>query len=306
MLEGIVFEYPKVGFAVFFFFACEALCKLRERGVYFPHLGAFASVTVKPSYLLWFLKWISIALLFTALMSPVHEEIRQPQAGPGHRIVLLVDASESMRTKGFDDANRSASRFDVVKKVLRSFLSRRGGDAVGMVVFGTHSFVASPLTTDLSSLEQIVGMLHVGIAGKYSALFDAAAKAVDLLRGTEEGERIVIVLSDGRYTPGGIFTPAAVGALAKREKVRFYTVAVAAADEDTAVLRSLAEKTGGRAFDAVNAAALRAVYDEIDTLEKATVKPLPVVVKHYYYVYPLFAGFLTLLLYLFLRNRRAL
>ncbi|HHH72793.1 MAG TPA: VWA domain-containing protein, partial [Sulfuricurvum sp.] len=101
MFDGVYFEFPKIASFVFIFLACDALCKLRERGLYFPHLGRFGSVALKPSRWLWFLKWAAIVFLIAALMSPVKEKVYAPQSAPGHAVALVVDASESMRNGGF-------------------------------------------------------------------------------------------------------------------------------------------------------------------------------------------------------------
>ncbi len=306
MFEGIYFEFPKVASLLFIFLACEALCRMRQRAIYFPSLSIFAAVSLKPSYWLWVLKWISISLLLTALMSPVRDEAYQPESAPGYAMTLVVDASASMRNGDFDLADRTRSRFEAVQEILRDFVAHRRSNTIGMVVFGTHAFVASPPTSDLQTLSTIIDRLYVGIAGKYTALYEAIAKGIFLLQRSESAEKVVIVLTDGRNTPGAPVSAEVAESLAEKEGVRIYAVLIgeAPAAQETA-LSTLAEQSGGAFFTATDAKALESVYAKINRLEKSPQRAPAITVKAYYYIYPLFAGFLTLLLYVYWRNRRA-
>lgn len=304
MFEGLYFEFHKAWTFLFVFLACEALCKLRERGFYFPHVRDFAAVTVTPALWLWMLKWLSIALLLTALMSPVKEETWQPVGLPGHALALVVDASASMRDGTFDAADRTRSRFESVQEILGDFIAKRGSDTLGLVVFGTHAFVAAPLTPDRSLLGEIVERLYVGIAGEYTALYEAIGKAVAMLSHSDSETKIAVVLSDGRNTPGAPVSAEVAEALAEKEGVRIYAIVLGSRGDPA--LERIAVRTGGRYYRAEDAETLSSVYGEIDALERSPQKPPSLVVKQYYYVYPLFAGFLSLLLYVYLRNRRAL
>jgi Ca-activated chloride channel family protein len=307
MFDGVYFEFPKVASFVFIFLACDALCKLRERGLYFPHLGAFGSVALKPSRWLWFLKWGAIVCLIAALMSPVKEKVYTPQSVPGHAVALVVDASESMRNGDFVATDRPQSRFEAVQRILSDFIKQRESDALGLVVFGTHAFVASPLTTEHELLSALLQRLYVGIAGKYTALYEAIAKGVALLHASDARSKILIVLSDGRNTPGAPVGADVAAALVQKEAVKVYAVLIGDAQEAQAnALEALATKSGGGVYRAADADALAKVYAQIDALEPSPQRRPALRVKEYYYIYPLFVGFLFLMLYVYWRNRRAL
>jgi Ca-activated chloride channel family protein len=257
MFDGVYFEFPKIGFVLFVFLACEALCRMRHQGIYFPHLSAFAAVTLKPSYWLRFLKWASIILLIAALMSPVKEKVFQPDSMPGYAMALVVDASESMRNGDFDPDDQTKSRFEAVQAILNRFVAQRGGDTVGMVVFGTHAFIASPPTADTRMLSQIIDRLYVGIAGKYTALYEAVAKGITLLHRSGSREKIVVLLTDGRNTPGAPVSADVATALAEKEGVRLYAVVIGETPaEQESVLETMAQSSGGEYFMAKDASAL--------------------------------------------------
>ncbi|WP_424188692.1 hypothetical protein [Sulfuricurvum sp.] len=92
MFEGIYFQFPKLGFLLFFFLACEALCPLRRNALYFPRTPMFGDVGVKSPLWLWIAKWAMITFLIVALMSPVRDR-DIPRHGNGWDILLILDPS---------------------------------------------------------------------------------------------------------------------------------------------------------------------------------------------------------------------
>ena len=306
MFDGIYFEYPKVLFVIFFFIACASLCKMKVPSLYFPHTSQFMKNTVSASKLLMFLKWLAIAMMILALMSPVKDEPYELKPKHGHEIALILDASGSMRERGFDASNPGASRFDVVKSIVKDFIKQRDNDNMGLVVFGEYSFVASPLTYDKNILSRIVSQLEVGMAGQYTALYEALAQGVHLLKMSKSKSKVAILLTDGYSSAGVDKIPLEVALdMAKKENIKVYPIGIGAPDEyNRAILMKIAKKTGGVAFGASNASQLKDIYKRIDKLEKSEIKNETFSYLKYYYVYPLFIALLSLLLYVYLRNKR--
>jgi Ca-activated chloride channel family protein len=58
------------------------------------------------------------------------------------------------------------------------------------------------------------------------------------------------------------------------------------------------------AFGASNGEELESVYAKINELEKVDIKNETFTYLKYYYVYPLFLALLSLMLYVYLRNKR--
>ncbi len=245
-------------------------------------------------------------MLVGALMSPVKDEPYELTPKKGHEIALILDTSGSMAERGFDRLDPAATKFDVVKKIVRDFIKKRTNDNIGLVVFGAYSFIASPLTYDKHILSRIVSQVDVGIAGKYTALYEALAQGVNLLKHTKAKSKIAILLTDGYSTPQIDKIPLDVAIdLAKKEGVKVYPIGIGQAGEyNRAVMLKIAKETGGVAFGASNANELKAVYKKIDTLEKSEIKNKTYTYMKYYYVYPLFIGLIALMLYIYLRNKR--
>jgi len=306
MFDGIYFEFPKIAFVIFFFIACHSLCKMKLPSIYFPHAGQFMKSSVSSSKLLFLLKWIAIIMMILALMSPVKDEPYELEPKHGHEIALIMDASQSMLARGFDKYNPVFTRFDVVKDIVADFVKKRKNDNLGLVVFGAYSFIASPLTYDEHILAGIVSQLQVGMAGKYTALYEALAQGVNLLKMSKAKSKVAILLTDGYSTKGVDKIPLDIAIdMAKKEHVKVYPVGIGNSDEyNRAVLIKIAKETGGVAFGASSADELKDIYNKIDKLEKSEIKNETFTYLKYYYFYPLFIGLLSLMLYVYLRNRR--
>ncbi|MBN2817210.1 MAG: VWA domain-containing protein [Campylobacterales bacterium] len=303
---GLYFELPKLGFLIFFFIACETLCKMRLPSLYFPHTAQFMKQGIAASKLLFFLKWLGIITLILALMSPVKDEPYELEPKKGHEIALILDASQSMQERNFDRANTSLTRFDVVKQIVRDFIEKRTTDNMGLVVFGAYSFIASPLTYDEHILSRIVSQLQIGMAGQYTALYEALAQGVNLLKMSDSESKIAILLTDGYSTEQVDKIPLDVALeMAKKEGVKVYPIGIGESNEyNRAVLMKIAKETGGVAFGASSARELQAVYAKIDELEKSEIQNESFTYLKYYYVYPLFIALISLMLYIYLRNKR--
>ena len=306
MFDGLYFEFPKIIFIIFFFIACALLCKMKLPSIYFPHTGQFLKQSVSASKTLFFLKWLGIVMMILALMSPVKDEPYELEPKEGYEIALILDASESMKAQGFDANNEQLTRFDVVKEIVGDFVSHRKSDNIGLVVFGQYSFIASPLTYDENILERIVSQLYIGMAGKYTALNTSLAQGVNLLKMSKSETKVAILLTDGYSTREIDNIPLDIALeMAKKEGVKVYPIGIGMPHEyNQNVLLKIAKESGGVAFGASSAAELKEVYKKIDELEKSEIKSESFTYINYYYAFPLFISLISLMLYVFLRNRR--
>ena len=304
MFDGLYFEFPKIVFVIFFFIACETLCRMRSSAIYFPHLTQFKKTPIATSKLLFFLKWIAIIMMILALMSPVKDEPYELDPKDGHELALVLDASESMAQRGFDKNNPYLTRFDVVKNIVNDFISKRENDNIGLVVFGAYSFIASPLTYDSHILKRIVSQFQIGMAGKYTALYEALAQGVNLLKMSRSKSKVIVLLTDGFSTQGIDKIPLKVALdLVKKEGIKVYPIGIGD-DYNARVLNKIAKESGGVAFSASSASELKKVYETIDKLESSKIKNETFTYLKYYYFYPLFIGLISLMLYVYLRNKR--
>lgn len=305
MLNGIYFEYPFFALILLVFIICHFFCKPKLPSIYFSHAQKFLSTSNPSSRSLLLLKWLCIVMLVLAIMSPVKDKTYELEPKEGYEIALILDASESMRAQGFDRNNLHLTRFDVVKSIVSDFISQRKNDNIGLVVFGAYSFIASPLTYDDNILNKIVSQLYIGMAGKYTALYESLAQGVNLLKMSKSKTKVAILLTDGYNTPDSRFPFDVAIDLAKKEGVKVYPIGIGSSREyNEAVLLDIAKQTGGVAFGASSASQLRAIYKEIDELEKSKIKNESYTYMQYFYFYPLSIAVFCLVLYIFLRNKR--
>jgi len=306
MFDGLYFEFPRLAFLIFFFIACETLCKMRLPSLYFPHAAKFMQGSIAASKMLFFLKWLTIVMMILALMSPVIDDEYVIEPKKGHEIVLIIDASESMNARGFDATQKQKSRFDVVKQIVSDFIQKRKSDNLGVVVFGSYSFIASPLTFDENILSRIVSELQVGMAGKFTALNESLAQAINLLKMSQSDSKIAILLTDGHSSVGIDTIPLQVALdMAKKEGVKVYPIGIGSQKElQSKRLLEIAKETEGIAFRATSAKELVDIYKKIDALEKVELKNETFTYMNYYYFYPLFIALFSLVLYVYLRNKR--
>ncbi|MDF1881132.1 VWA domain-containing protein [Sulfurimonas sp. MAG313] len=297
-------EFPYLLALVFVFILCAYLCKQRHESLLFPHMGLFGSASMSSSYVLKFLKWVGIISIVVAISSPYSETEIDLEPREGYDIVLLLDASGSMRARGFDENNRALNRFAVVQNIVDSFIEKRPNDNLGMIVFGEYAFVASPITYDKKILSKLLKQLYIGVAGKKTAIFDAIAQSVTLMHENEAKSKIAILLTDGQNTAGQMPYEAALS-LAKREGLKIYTIGIGRPGEfDERTLSKIANDTNAKFFPAYSAEQLELIYDEINELETSELVGEKFLNKSYYYNYFLFIAFISLLLYLILKSKK--
>ncbi|MBC7793046.1 MAG: VWA domain-containing protein [Clostridia bacterium] len=240
------------------------------------------------------LRWIAVGLLLLALARPIGSKGQKTIATDGLHILLAIDTSGSMAALDLDPdlpvPNRR-TRLEVVRDVVSRFITARVNDAVGLVVFGTNSYTAAPLTLDHALVSSQVEHLTIGMVGDATALGDALVTSVKRLKDDQAKSRIVILLTDGRNTAGTV-TPEKAAEVAKAYGVKIYTVGAATdgeapyivdglfgatiqtrpSDLDEPTLTAIADMTGGKYYRAEDANALAQVYADIDRLEKSAIR----------------------------------
>jgi Ca-activated chloride channel family protein len=247
------------------------------------------------------LRAAAMVLLVVALARPVSGRDPVRNVTEGVAIQMVLDRSGSMAI-GMDYRGQTLPRFEVAKRVFSDFvlgdgrdLRGRPDDLVGVVAFAGFADTISPLTNSREALGGLLKELAIireaskdgtaigdGIALGAARLksaeqeAEAAASAGDAYR---IKSKVLILLTDGEQNAGKR-SPAQAAALAAQWGIKIYAIGVssgagggfpAAAGE---VLQQAAEATGGMFREASDERSLRAVYGEIDRLEKSEVQTL--------------------------------
>ena len=247
----------------------------RSGGVLFSSLGlvprAHGSWRVRLRWLLLPLRVLAATALIVALAAPSVVQAAFDVPAEGIDIVIVVDTSSSMTTPDLD----GQPRIEVVKKVVHDFLGGLKNDRVGIVIFSAESMVLSPLTLDYAAAQRLMEPVAAGRPLRDgTAIGTGLATGLNVVRESAARGKVAILLTDGQNNSGDV-QPTDAAQIAKLIGVRLYTIgAVAArsrAEVDEGLLKRMAESTGGLYFRASDESALRDVYREIQTLEKARV-----------------------------------
>ncbi|MUJ26250.1 vWA domain-containing protein [Aliivibrio fischeri] len=230
------------------------------------------------------LAWL---LLIAALARPVwYGEPVDIQ--PEHRdMMLVVDLSGSMAEEDMKTSNGDfVDRLTAVKQVVSDFIDQRKGDRLGLVLFGDHAYLQTPLTFDRNTVREQLDRTVLNLVGQRTAIGEGLGLATKTFIESNAPQRTIILLSDGANT-AGVLEPLEAAQLAKDNHAKIYTVGIGAGemqvrgffgkqtvntardlDEDT--LTKIATMTGGQYFRARNADELAEIYQTIDALEPVT------------------------------------
>lgn len=221
----------------------------------------------------------ALAVMLVGLARP-HANLSVPRREA--TVMLALDTSRSMAA-----TDVSPSRFAAARRAAEAFLEAvPSGYSVGIVSFSTSAQVVLRPTTDREQARAALRELRFGSG---TAIGEAIARAVAAVRpdaaagALPSGAAVpatVLLLSDGAQTSEGL-SPAAAATQAGRLGVPVNTVALGTRDAvvtvplpggleqqvtvppDARTLRAVAERTGGRFYEAADAARLKEVYEEL-------------------------------------------
>jgi Ca-activated chloride channel family protein len=264
------------------FFLCYRFCPEKRVAIYFPHF----SMTKKLNSDFW-LKFFIFAFILFALSNPyIKKEIIQ--INKGDDIVLSIDSSGSMA---------QFNKFGFVKMAADDFIKNRKTDRIGLVLFGSNAFIASPLTENKKFVRNILSKMYVGIAGEKTALLDSLVQSIRLLKESKAKTKIIILLTDGIDNSSRVDLNSVMKAIEKYH-IKIYTIGVGGADEvNFNLLSYLAKNSGGEVFQALTPEDILPIYKKIDSLEKSKITN-KLIYKEYLYIYPLILAILLLLIYI--------
>ncbi len=233
------------------------------------------------------LRAAAFALLVVALARPQDVEQNVRTNTEGIDIMLAIDVSGSMLARDF-----KPDRITAAKEVAGSFIADRYGDRIGLVAFAGEAFTQSPLTTDQSTLQTLLARIRSGLIEDGTAIGNGLATAINRLRESEAKSKVIILLTDGVNNRGEI-APRTAAEIAQAQGIRVYTIGVGTegmapypamdmfgnitfvnqkVEIDEKTLTAISDMTGGQYFRATDKAKLKAIYDEINQLEKSKVE----------------------------------
>ncbi|MHC4561092.1 MAG: vWA domain-containing protein [Planctomycetota bacterium] len=246
--------------------------KEQREAIRTPFFDQLAELTGKPpasgaailrrSWIQMLLLPLCWVLLVAALARPQWVEDPITKTESARDLMIAVDLSGSME----------AMDLSAVKTVLDDFMTRRTGDRLGLIYFGTAAFLQVPFTQDHDTCRTLLEEAKVRMAGPQTMLGDAIGLAIKLFEKSQTVNRVLILMTDGNDT-GSKIPPIKAAEIASQHDVTVYCVAIGDPEttgeqklEET-TLQEIASQTGGRFYRAMDREQLDQIYQDLEQLE---------------------------------------
>jgi Ca-activated chloride channel homolog len=309
MFKDISFAYPWV---LYFLLIIPALVawyfwkgRKKQAAITYSSLKMFEKIPAtfreRLRHLPFALRMLALIFLIIALARPQNFSAGQSVNAEGIDIAMVLDISGSMLAEDF-----KPNRLEAAKNVIDNFISARTTDRIGLVIFSREAFTQCPLTIDYAVLRNLLGSIKTGMIEDGTAIGNGIANGINRLKDSDAESRVIILLTDGVNNAGEV-DPISAAEIASTFGIRIYTIGVGTRGEapypvqtpfgtryqmmpveiDEAILKKIADITGGEYFRATNNRALEEIYNKIDKMEKTKIE-----ITSYRNAKELFAGWL--------------
>ena len=233
------------------------------------------------------LRCIAFTLIVIVMARPQTHNSWDNKQVDGIDIMMALDVSTSMLAEDL-----KPNRIEAAKNVASEFIADRPNDNIGLTIFAGEAFTQCPMTTDHSSLINLLQSVRTDIAARGlisdgTAVGMGLANAVSRLKNSKSKSKVVILLTDGSNNMGDI-SPMTSAQIARSLGIRVYTIGLGTnkvapypmpvaggvqyvnipVEIDTKTLSDIAAVTEGNFYRATNNRELKQVYKDIDKLEK--------------------------------------
>jgi len=251
---------------------------------------ATSSIWSKLRHVLFALRLIALGLLITALARPRSVDVStRTKTTRGIDIVMAIDVSASMLAKDL-----RPNRLEALKEVAADFINGRPNDRIGLVEYAGEAYTKTPITSDKSIvLRSLRDIKYNTIIEGGTAIGMGLATSVNRLKDSRAKSKVIILLTDG-VNNSGFIDPKIASELAVEYGIKTYTIGLGTngmalspigfnangsfrygrqqVEIDEALLKEIADVTGGKYFRATNNKKLAEIYKEINKLEKTEVE----------------------------------
>jgi len=227
-----------------------------------------------------------LAIAIFILAGP--REFEQPkQERELTNIQFCIDVSGSM-TAEFG----SGDRYDAAMNAMNKFIKQREKDAFGLTIFGNKFLHWVPLTSDASAFECAHPFLNPkNLPGEFGGteIGRALRACSEVLVSREEGDRVIILCSDGQSWDLNNGKDTEIANKLKQEKIKVYAIHIGSGTVPEEVA-NIANMTGGASFPAGDQNGLNLIFRTIEQMSKAKLKRLTPNPVDFYYPF-IIAGF---------------
>lgn len=302
MFENIEFANPQF-FWLFLLLPVAALWYFFKRkketaSLRISTVKAFRTESLIPKLrpLLFILRLLALGSIITALARPQTEDIStRTKTTKGIDIVMAIDVSSSMLAQDL-----KPNRLSALKEVAADFIKKRPNDRIGLVAYAGESYTKTPITSDKSIVLRALREITYGQLEDGTGIGMGLATSVNRLKESKAISKVIILLTDG-VNNSGFIEPQTAADLAVEFGIKTYTIGLGTngnaltpiaynrdgsfrygmrqVEIDEALLKDIAQLTGGVYFRATDNEKLEEIYDEINKLEKTEIEEF----KYYKY-----------------------
>lgn len=187
-------------------------------------------------------------------------------------IQFALDVSGSM-TAPFGEGDR----YDAAMAAINEFINYREGDAFGLTVFGDHFLHWIHLTSDPSAFgyaTEFLGPRRLPIWFRGGTKIGLALEECsNLLVEREEGDRLIILVSDGYSADLGGGRDIEIANKLSANNISTYAIHVAPGSPPAQLL-TIAGRTGGEVFTAGDPAGLKEIFNRIDEMQETQIEKI--------------------------------
>lgn len=145
-----------------------------------------------------FIRSIFFALLIIAILGPSFGGSKKEVKSIGKDIMICVDLSKSM-----DAFDIQPTRLEKVKNEMKKLVAAFSSDRIGIIIFGSESFMQCPLTYDQNALNLFIETMNTGLVPVGGTDFGPALRMALNKLENEDGQpnetksKVIILISDG-------------------------------------------------------------------------------------------------------------
>jgi len=230
-----------------------------------------SALVKKRNFLSWLGLWAIWILTLCALASPQIVEAPELKVKTSRNFLVLADLSFSMAETDWVVDGKKSRRWDAVKNVMHDFIKKREGDRMGLIFFGSSSYIQAPFTSDLNTVDQLLDEADVGMAGQMTNIGKAIVKGIQMFEQDTIQTKVMLLLTDG-VDAGTDILPLDAADLAIKDSIQIYTVGIGdpagrGSDLDEKTLIEISDMTSASYFRAQDTERLNEIYAELDALE---------------------------------------
>ena len=245
------------------------------------------------------LEAMAVGFLLVALLGPVYPfSLNRIERG-GLQILFVLDLSQSMEEAIQGAAPQATTRIvaapprpdqmslptgsllatpgskmEAVKRTALDFVTKRQGDAIGLIVFSNNGYLVTPATFDHESMSQYLIMTgtHTLVNEGFTAIGEGLGTANRFFEQQKQKSRrrakgqVIVLFTDGDNNYGR--DPMTEIERSKSEGTRIYMIGVALQPGASQQIAGAVPQTGGKYYDVRNPRSLEDALGDINNIEK--------------------------------------